>query len=65
MSSQPPTILVIEDEPPIRRFLRVTLPAYGYRLLEAETAHDGLHRLPCTSLIGAARSRCPILTGWR
>jgi two-component system, OmpR family, KDP operon response regulator KdpE len=42
MSSQPPTILVIEDEPPIRRFLRVTLPAYGYRLLEAETAHDGL-----------------------
>jgi two-component system KDP operon response regulator KdpE len=42
MASPAPTVLVIEDEPQIRRFLRATLPAYGYRLLEAETAHDGL-----------------------
>jgi len=35
-------VLVIEDEPQIRRFLRATLPAHGYRLLEAETAHAGL-----------------------
>ena len=42
MSSLPPTILVIEDEPQIRRFLRAILPAHGYRVLEAETAHDGL-----------------------
>lgn len=42
MSSLPPTVLVIEDEPQIRRFLRATLPAHGYRLLEAETAQEGL-----------------------
>ena len=42
MASPAPTVLVIEDEPQIRRFLRATLPAHGYRLLEAETAHDGL-----------------------
>jgi len=42
MSSLPLTVLVIEDEPQIRRFLRATLPAHGYRLLEAETAQEGL-----------------------
>jgi two-component system KDP operon response regulator KdpE len=42
MASPAPTVLLIEDEPQIRRFLRATLPAHGYRLLEAETAHDGL-----------------------
>jgi len=42
MASPAPTVLVIEDEPQIRRFLRATLPAHGYRLLEAETAQDGL-----------------------
>jgi two-component system, OmpR family, KDP operon response regulator KdpE len=38
------TILLIEDEPQVRRFLRATLPAHGYRLLEAETGEDGLRR---------------------
>ena len=42
MASPAPTVLVIEDEPQIRRFLRATLPAHGYRLLEAGTAQDGL-----------------------
>jgi two-component system KDP operon response regulator KdpE len=42
MASPAPTVLVIEDEPQIRRFLRATLPAHGYRLLEAETGRDGL-----------------------
>jgi two-component system KDP operon response regulator KdpE len=36
------TLLVIEDEPPIRKFLRVTLASQGYRVLEAETGKDGL-----------------------
>ena len=34
-------VLVIEDEPPIRRFLRATLTSHGYRLVEAETGEDG------------------------
>ena len=37
-----PVVLVIEDEPPIRRFLRPTLTSQGYRLVEAETGEDGL-----------------------
>ncbi|HXX74952.1 MAG TPA: response regulator [Nitrospiraceae bacterium] len=35
-------VLVIEDEPEIRRFLRTTLPAHGFRLYEATTGRDGL-----------------------
>jgi two-component system, OmpR family, KDP operon response regulator KdpE len=37
-----PAVVVIEDEPEIRRFLRVTLHAQGYRLFEATTGADGL-----------------------
>lgn len=40
--SQEATILVIEDEPEIRRFLRTTLPAHGFRFYEAATGRDGL-----------------------
>jgi two-component system KDP operon response regulator KdpE len=35
-------ILVIEDEPQIRRFLRATLTANGYEVVEAGTAAEGL-----------------------
>ncbi len=37
-----PLVLLIEDEPQMRRFLRITLRSQGFRLVEAETAHDGL-----------------------
>ena len=37
-----PLVLVIEDEPQIRRFLRASLPAHGYRLIEAATGSEGL-----------------------
>ncbi len=36
-------ILVIEDELPIRRFLRASLEAHGFEFLEAENAKDGIH----------------------
>src|SRR5467141_5242084 len=32
------TVLVVDDEPPIRRFLRTSLVASGYRIVEAEDA---------------------------
>src|SRR5438445_6887403 len=37
-----PLILLIDDELPIRRFLRASLVAEGYRLDEAETGQQGL-----------------------
>ena len=42
MSDAAPTVLLVEDDPQIRRFLRVTLPAHGYRLVEAESGQDGI-----------------------
>jgi two-component system, OmpR family, KDP operon response regulator KdpE len=38
-------ILVVEDEPEIRRFLRVTLGAYGYKLLEAASGKEAMAHL--------------------
>jgi two-component system, OmpR family, KDP operon response regulator KdpE len=38
----PPAVLVIEDDPQVRRFLRNTLPPQGYRLYEAATGAEGL-----------------------
>jgi two-component system KDP operon response regulator KdpE len=35
-------ILLIEDEPQMRRFLRITLQSNGYRLVETETGAEGL-----------------------
>jgi len=37
-----PLVLVIEDDPPIRKFLRATLTAEEYRLFEAENGKEGL-----------------------
>jgi two-component system KDP operon response regulator KdpE len=42
MSELRPTILVIEDEPPLQRFLRVTLEAQDFKVLEAVTGEQGL-----------------------
>lgn len=44
MSNPPalPVALVIDDEPQIRRLLRVTLEANGYRVFDAATGQDGL-----------------------
>ncbi len=40
-----PTLLVIDDEVQIRRLLRLTLEAGGYRVREAETATLGLQEI--------------------
>ncbi len=42
MTEQRATLLVIEDEPEIRRFLRMTLGAEGYRVVEAENGTRGV-----------------------
>jgi len=45
MTSAEPLVLVIDDEPPIRRFLRAALPGHGFRLAEAATAREGLEQI--------------------
>jgi two-component system KDP operon response regulator KdpE len=42
MISNPPRILVIEDEAPIRRFLCVSIAGQGYSLVEADTGQKGV-----------------------
>jgi two-component system KDP operon response regulator KdpE len=42
MPEEKELILLIEDEPQMRRFLRITLKSQGYRLVEAATAQEGL-----------------------
>ena len=39
------TVLIVDDEPPIRRLLRTSLGVQGYRTLEAATAADALARI--------------------
>jgi two-component system KDP operon response regulator KdpE len=42
MTDVAPTVLVIEDEPQMRRFLRSALEGNGYRVVEVGTAREGL-----------------------
>lgn len=42
VSPHPALIAVIEDEAPIRKFLKASLIGEGYRIAEAETARQGL-----------------------
>ena len=42
MASANPVVLIIEDEPQMRRFLRATLRAHDYQVVEATTAREGL-----------------------
>ncbi len=48
-------VLVIDDEPPIRRLLRTSLGAEGFEVLEAETGEEAL------AMIGAAKPDVAIL----
>jgi two-component system KDP operon response regulator KdpE len=42
MAEPGPVVLLIEDEPQMRRFLRAALEPHGYHLVEAETAREGM-----------------------
>lgn len=44
MADKGPRVLVIDDEPQIRKLLKVSLHAYGYTLDEANTGEDGINR---------------------
>lgn len=42
MANPRPVILVVEDDPPIRRFLKTGLGAHGFQVFEADTGRQGL-----------------------
>ncbi|MEH6491388.1 response regulator [Halopseudomonas sp.] len=42
MSTNNATVLIVDDEAQIRKFLRISLIAKGYKVLEAATGRDGL-----------------------
>lgn len=44
-----PRILVVDDEPQIRRFMRASLTAEGYTYLEASTAEEGIKQITIES----------------
>jgi two-component system KDP operon response regulator KdpE len=44
MTEAGPQILIVEDEAPIRKFLRISLADHGYRVVEAATAAEGSSR---------------------
>ena len=52
MSAPGPLVLVVEDEPQMRRFLRASLTSHGYQLCEASSA---------TEAVALATSRAPEL----
>jgi two-component system KDP operon response regulator KdpE len=41
----PLSVLIVDDEPPIRRFLKTSLDAQGYRIIEAQGAERALAEL--------------------
>jgi two-component system KDP operon response regulator KdpE len=43
--SVPSRVLIVDDEPPIRRFLRTSLVAQGYQTIEAESGEEALSAL--------------------
>ena len=42
MTNPKPTVVVIEDDPPIRRFLRTGLGSHEFEVFEAETGQQGI-----------------------
>ncbi|MCA9693812.1 MAG: response regulator [Myxococcales bacterium] len=43
MNFEGATVLVIEDEQPMRRFLRALVSGHGLRVIEASAGHEGIH----------------------
>ncbi|ATR82585.1 DNA-binding response regulator [Pseudomonas sp. FFUP_PS_473] len=46
--TQTATLLVIDDEPQIRKFLRISLSSQGYKVVEAATGSEGLSQAALT-----------------
>jgi len=49
-TSRPLTVLVVDDEPPIRRLLKMSFTAQGYHVLEAPDGHSALEALKLSAV---------------
>lgn len=49
MTATGPLVLLVEDEAPMRRFLRATLSAHGFRLIEASSVAEAMVALTAQS----------------
>ena len=45
MNAAPPRVLVVDDEPPMRKLLRMGLSAHGYHVIEATNGKNALELL--------------------
>ncbi len=45
MTAEGPLVLIVEDEAPLRKFLRASLVSHGYRLIEADTSNAAMQLL--------------------
>ena len=57
MTAAPLKVLVIDDEPPIRKLLRMGLTTQGYQILEAPNGKTALELLSQGAGLGHSRSR--------
>jgi CheY-like chemotaxis protein len=62
----PGRILVIDDEPQIRRIMRETLTAAGYEVDDARNGAEGLDKLrEFHRILFSSTSTCPRWAAWR
>ena len=57
MTAAPIKVLVIDDEPPIRKLLRMGLSTQGYHVLEAYNGKLALEMLDCGALLSRGRAK--------
>ena len=64
MSDHEALVLVVEDEPQMRKFIRASLTSHGYRVLEAEKATEAMAVLmllvSCVLLTIFAERKIPV-----
>ena len=69
MSAAPIKILVVDDEPPIRKLLRMGLSTQGYEILDApngKTALELLGKSPDLVILGSfIRAPAPGVESWQ
>ena len=59
VSEKQSTILVIEDESQLRKFLRVILETHDYAVIDASTGDEGLRKAAQWALAKLARRTTP------